>query len=264
METNAENRIEVCEARSYARCIWEGVSMAADHVGVVMKHTWPAMLLSLIIPFPGLLVYMGGLDRLLCEWRQEGYVPAHKPLNGLRKDVWRMTRVLARMTFVSLIVIVVLAITWAASTYLPYGMWMGLLALVVLSLLLMPSVMVLMDMACTEKPIGLCMNGWLKGYQHYGSLFAFRMLLFMLSMVILIPGMIPATLASLVTQKAWDAIQAGDLISMPPALPLVILGADLITGLTMLIITTIRSFSQMLFWGSIQNREMEENRESEE
>lgn len=264
METNAENRIEVCEARSYARCIWEGVSMAADHVGVVMKHTWPAMLLSLIMPFPGLLVYMGGLDRLLCEWRQEGYVPAYKPLNGLRQDVWRMARVLARMTFVSLIVIVVLAGTWAASTYLPYGMWMGLLALVVLSLLLMPSVMVLMEMACTEKPIGLCMMGWLKGYQHYGSLFAFRMLLFMLSMVILIPGMIPATLASLVTQKAWDAIQAGDLISMPPALPLVILGADLITGLTMLIITTIRSFSQMLFWGSIQNREMEENGVSEE
>ena len=112
--------------------------MAADHVGVVMKHTWPAMLLSLIIPFPGLLVYMGGLDRLLCEWRQEGYVPAHKPLNGLRQDVWRMARVLARMTFVSLIVIVVLAGTWAASTYLPHGMWMGLLALVVLSLLLMP------------------------------------------------------------------------------------------------------------------------------
>ncbi|MDD6606960.1 MAG: hypothetical protein PUF00_04250, partial [Paraprevotella sp.] len=107
MEANAENRIEVCEARSYARCIWEGVSMAADHVGVVMKHTWPAMLLSLIMPFPGLLVYMGGLDRLLCEWRQEGYVPAHKPLNGLRQDVWRMARVLARMTFVSLIVIVV-------------------------------------------------------------------------------------------------------------------------------------------------------------
>ena len=175
-----------------------------------------------------------------------------------------MARVLALMTFVSLIVIVVLAGTWAASTYLPHGMWMGLLALVVLSLLLMPSVMVLMEMACTEKPIGLCMMGWLKGYQHYGSLFAFRMLLFMLSMVILIPGMIPATLASLVTQKAWDAIQAGDLISMPPALPLVILGADLITGLTMLIITTIRSFSQMLFWGSIQNREMEENGESEE
>ena len=49
METNTENHIKVREARSYARCIKLGLSTAADHAGVVWTHTWPSVLLSLVL-----------------------------------------------------------------------------------------------------------------------------------------------------------------------------------------------------------------------
>ncbi|MGN0234468.1 MAG: hypothetical protein ACI4B5_08625 [Bacteroidaceae bacterium] len=255
METNIEKHIEVCEARSYARCIGEGMLMAADHVGVVMKHTWPAILLSLLLPFPGLIIYVGGLDRLLTEWRDKGYVPRYKPMEGLRKDGICILRALARMLFFMFVSILVLFGTWAAWHYLPYGAWMAMATFTLLTLVLMPSVLAMMEIACTEKPLAECMLGWIRGFKHYGSLFAFQLLLFMLTLLIMIPGMLPIGLTGMATQKAWEAIQEGDLLMMPPAWPLVLLGANIIMSITLLITVTIRSFAHMLFWGSIKARE---------
>lgn len=258
METNTENHMEVCEARSYARCIGEGLIMAADHVGTVMKHTWPAIVLSLLLPFPGLIIFTGQLNRLLCEWRDQGYVPRYKAKEGIRKDGKYILRALVCTLFFTFIILLISLSIWASWHFLPYKSWMPMTVLILLTLILMPTMMAMMEITCTEKPLAECMQGWITGYKHYGSLFAFELLLMMITFIIMIPGMLPAGLTWIATQKAWMAMQEGDLVMMPPVWPLVILGANIVMGISILVTITIEAFANMLFWGSIKARETEE------
>ena len=129
METNTENHIKVREARSYARCIKLGLSTAADHAGVVWTHTWPSVLLSLVLPFPGLIIFIGQLDRLLCEWRELGFVPRRKPLEGWRMDAHRSVRALVSLLVFVFIICVIGSCTWAAMVYLHHGKLMAMAGL---------------------------------------------------------------------------------------------------------------------------------------
>ena len=165
METNTENHIKVREARSYARCIKLGLSMAADHAGVVWTHTWPSVLLSLVLPFPGLIIFMGQLDRLLCEWRELGFVPRRKPLEGWRMDAHRSVRALVSQLVFVFIICVIGSCTWAAMVYLPHGKLMAMAVTVILTLVALPSVMMMMEVEYSDSPLPVCRAGWLTGFR---------------------------------------------------------------------------------------------------
>lgn len=255
METNAENHIEVREARSYARCIGLGLGMAADHVGVVLGHTWPSVVLSLLLPFPGIFFFAGQVDRLLGEWRELGYVPRRRGMEGWREDLRCTLRALARLLLFTLLVLVMVAASWAAWRFLPHGKWICPAVFVILTLALLPSGMAMMEMACSGKPLLRCLSGWATGYRHYGSLFPFQLLLFMLTLLIVVPGMLPSAVTGIVTAKAWLTIQGGDTLMIPALWPLVLTVASIIGTAFVLVAITVRAFCHMLFWGSIKARE---------
>ena len=203
METNTENHIKVREARSYARCIKLGLSTAADHAGVVWTHTWPSVLLSLVLPFPGLIIFIGQLDRLLCEWRELGFVPRRKPLEGWRMDTHRSVRALVSLLVFVFIICVIGSCTWAAMVYLPHGKLMAMAAMVILALVALPSVMMMMEVEYSDSPLPVCRAGWLTGFRHYGSLLAYSLLLFMINLLIMLAGTFPMNIVTLASTLAW-------------------------------------------------------------
>ena len=255
METNTESHIDVRKARSYARCIGTGLGMAADHVGVVCRHTWPSILLSLLLPFPGIIVFMGQLDRLLGEWRELGYVPCRKPLEGWGKDARCTLRALASLALFTLVAIVVMGSAWVALQFAPHGKWVALGVTVVLAIALLPTTMAMMEIECSTKPLASCMSGWITGYRHYSSLFPYQLLLFMLILLVMFLGMLPMGIISMASAKAWQATQAGDTILMPPTWPLTMIASYAICMLFTLATITIEAFCNMLFWGGIEARD---------
>lgn len=261
METNTENHIKVREARSYARCIKLGLSMAADHAGVVWTHTWPSVLLSLVLPFPGMIIFMGQLDRLLCEWRELGYVPRRKPLEGWRMDARRSVRALANQFILAFIICIIGSCTWAAMTYLPHGKLMAMAAMAILTLAALPSVMMMMEVEYSDSPLPVCRAGWLTGFRHYGSLLAYSLLLFMISLLTMMVGIFPMDIVMIVSTKAWQAVQAGDTVMTPTMWPLAIIASYVIFLIFSFSTITITAFCNILFWGSIHAREAEKEQD---
>ena len=257
METNAEKHIRVREARSYARCIGQGLSMAADHAGVVLRHTWPSVLLCMLLPFPGIIFFMGQVDRLMREWRELDYVPRRKGLEGWKMDACCTVRALTNLCIWFLAVILVVGSAWVAGQMLPHGEWVGMGVLVVMYLALQPLFMTAMEIEYSDKRIGQCLSGFLMGYRHYGSMFAFELLLAILVTTISLPGLLPASITSLSISRAMAAAQAGDTVMMPPMLPLILVAEYLLATLFMLVSYVIETFCSTLFWGSIQAREEE-------
>lgn len=260
METNAEQLVKVREARSYARCIGLGLSMAADHAGVVLRHTWPSVLLCMLLPFPGIIFFMGQVDRLMREWRELGYVPRRKGLDGWKMDACCTARALANLCIWLLAGILIVGSAWMAWQMLPHGKWIGMGMMVVLYLALQPLFMAAMEIEYSDKRIGQCLSGFLTGYRHYGSLFAFELLLAILVAAITLPGVLPAGITSLAGSKALAAAQMGDTVMMPPMLPLILMAEYFLAIFSMLVSYVVETFCSTLFWGSIQARE-EENRE---
>ncbi|HBE54591.1 MAG TPA: hypothetical protein DDW22_00525 [Prevotellaceae bacterium] len=260
METNAEKHIKVCEARSYARCIALGLSTAADHAGVVLCHIWPSVQLSILLPFPGLIIFAGQLNRLLGEWRELDYVPRRKALDGWRRDLACTGRALASCMLAVAAIALVVGCAWLAWQLLPHGKWAGLATLAILTLALLPLAMTQMEIEYSGNRIGLCLPGCLKGYRHYGSVLAYELLVCMLTALVILLGALPLETIALAMYKAWEATRAGDNVTMTPALQLAAVAAYIIAILATLVAIAVTAFCNILFWGSIQARE-EEKRE---
>ena len=261
METNTENHIKVREARSYARCIKLGLSTAADHAGVVWTHTWPSVLLSLVLPFPGLIIFIGQLDRLLCEWRELGFVPRRKPLEGWRMDAHRSVRALVSLLVFVFIICVIGSCTWAAMVYLPHGKLMAMAAMVILALVALPSVMMMMEVEYSDSPLPVCRAGWLTGFRHSGSLLAYSLLLFMINLLIMLAGTFPMNIVTMASTQAWQAALAGDTVMTPTMWPLAIIASYIIFLIFTFSAITVTAFCNNLFWGSIHAREAEKKQD---
>lgn len=260
METNTERPFTVCEARSYARCIQAGLTAAEEHAGTVLAHTWLTLLLSLLLPFPGLFIYAGQLDRLLHEWQQQGVMPRRKPLEGLAGDMRSTFRAALRLILSAVVIIAVVATTWAAGQSLPHGRWCALVIFIALTLALMPTTMVLMDIAYSTQPLSNCIGGVAIGYKHYGSLFPFQLLLFMLVLLVALPGQVPMGIMSAAWAHAYQAMQNGDIVDTPPIWVLATIAAYIASMAFMVIAMTVESFCSILFWGNIQTREAEKQK----
>lgn len=261
METNTENHIKVREARSYARCIKLGLSTAADHAGVVWTHTWPSVLLSLVLPFPGLIIFIGQLDRLLCEWSELGFVPRRKPLEGWRMDTHRSVRALVSLLVFVFIICVIGSCTWAAMVYLPHGKLMAMAAMVILALVALPSVMMMMEVEYSDSPLPVCRAGWLTGFRHYGSLLAYSLLLFMINLLIMLAGTFPMNIVTMASTQAWQAALAGDTVMTPTMWPLAIIASYIIFLIFTFSAITVTAFCNNLFWASIHAREAEKKQD---
>lgn len=258
METKAEETITVRETRSYARSIQQGLRASADHASTVLAHTWPAMLLSLLLPFPGLVIYAGQVDQLMRDWQQQGTLPRRKPQEGLKADLHSMLRAAARLLLSGGTFMAVLLCTWATWTYLPHGMWWAMGTLVVLTAIVTPVAMVCMDIACSTHPLTRCMPALMSGYRHYSSLLAYEVLLVMLVLLITLPGQLPCGITTVASMQWYQAVQEGDTVLMPPMMSMAYVAAYLICTLSVLVAMTVSAFCDTLFWGSIQAREAEQ------
>ena len=254
METNAENRIDVNEPRSYARCLKLGLTMTRDHLWVILHHTWPSVILSLLFPLLGIFLFAGGLDRLCQEWKALGYVPTRKVKDGWKEDL-RLALYAFLRQLVVLLVSTIILLAWLLSyRYLPHGMWIALLVGLVLVLAFLPIVSVLEEMACYNSTWKSCLHAFGMGYRHYGSLFSFQFLLLILTLLVMFPGVAPFSITSLVSMKAYLAHMSGESVTMPPQWVLEVTVAYVVFILTVLAGMTMRSFCHMLFWGGLQAR----------
>lgn len=258
METNAENKIEVIEPRSYARCIKLGLTMTRDHLWVVLHHTWPSVILCVIFPLLGFFLFAGGLDRLCQEWKALGYVPTRKVKDGWKEDLRLALLAFCRQLVVALASVIV-SLAWLASyRFLPHGMWVSLLVTLVLVLALLPIVSVLEEMSCYCSTWKSCLSTFGLGYKHYGSLFSFQFLLLILTLLLIFPGAAPFSITTLVSMKAYFAHLMGESVSMPPEWIIEVTVAYVAFILSTLGVLTMRSFCHMLFWGALQARDKKE------
>lgn len=257
MDTKVEETITVRETRSYARSIQEGLHASAEHVGSVLAHTWPAVLLSLLLPIVGLVIYAGQVNQLMRDWQQQGILPRRKTMEGLKADLRSTLRTAARLLLSLVTFMIVLLCTWAVWVFLPHGMWWAMGTLVLFTAAVTPVTMVCMDMAISTRPLPHCLPSLMTGYRHYSSLLAYEVLLVMLTLLVMLPGLLPAGIMTVASAQCYQAIQQGDTVLTPPLMPMAYLAAYIIGTLSIVVAITINAFCNTLFWGSIQARESE-------
>ncbi|GEM_PF-2398518 len=237
--------------RSYVRSLTMGIRVAMDHVGQMCKYSWPSALFTLFLPFPGIIFFFGQIDAILRRWTILGYVPA-TTAKALKTDILYATK---REVFLFLLLLVMTAIGVLAF-FLPIAkglsVLIGALALILVMLVLLPLDYSLLRIAYSDRSLLKCLSDYGKGLRHFGSLFAFDLLGFIMMGCYSMLVCLPLATVLLVKSQASAARAIGDLAELPISFLLISVLAYIVSMSLLLFGIQVFSFSRCLLWGSIE------------
>ena len=225
-----------------------------NHIGQLLRYAWPSMLLTLVLPLPGILFFAGQVDAMLCEWIDKGYLPA-ATAGSMRREILYRTK---RNTYSLLLAVAGVLLCGAlafAFVRLGIGFWWYVGAASLLVLLMLPLEVCFMELSYTRKPLGECLRGYVLGWRNYGTLFVFELVGLIFLCFAQCLGAMPAITISTVIQQAMQARSMGDAIDLPLLFPVVAFGAYAIMVFVVLLAMLIYSFCHCLLWGCIMARE---------
>lgn len=250
--TNIEknNIVVLNNDRSYLKSLFLGIREAMNHLGTLTRYMWPSILLSIILPFPGILFFWGQRDALLRRWTKLGYLPSVGP-KALRADLFPCV---GRALF-SFIIIILCLVACCLIFTLPAmrgKIWYGIIALVVLILLLLPFNLCIWESSWSERKVIRCLGGYVRGFRHYGKIFSFLLLNLIIYSIVALIAILPLSAASLTQLEVFNARAMGELALLPLNFYILLALAYIIFMIVMLYCDLVYSFSACLCWGSIE------------
>lgn len=251
--TNNDHRniVVLNNERSYLKSLSLGIRVAMDHLGDLTKYMWPSFLLTILLPFPGILFFKGQRDALLRRWVKLGYVPSVGP-KALRSELFPCV---VRALFSFLIILLCMVVCYLAFTLLVIhgkNVWLGLSALLVLVLLLIPFDGCIWELSWSDRKILQCLGGYARGIRHYGKLFSFLLLNTILYTFVSLIAILPLLAASVTQLEVFNARAMGELALLPTSFYVLLVLAYVIFMIVMLYSDLVYSFSACLCWGSIE------------
>lgn len=246
-----QNIVVLNNERSYLKSISLGIKFAMDHFGDLTKCMWPFFLLTILLPFPGILFFKGQRDALLRRWIKLGYLPSVGPKALLSELFPRVVR-----AFFSFLIILVCCIACYFALILPtmYGKntWYGLMAFGVLALISIPFDFCIWRLSWSDNSILKCLGSYLDGVRHYGKLFSFLLLNTILYTFVSLIAVLPLFAASLTQMEVSNARAMGELALLPASFYVMLVLAYIVFMVIMLFCDLFYSFSACLCWGSIE------------
>lgn len=245
------NIVVLNNERSYLKSLFLGIRVAMDHLGDLTRYIWPSFLLTIILPFPGILFFWGQRDALLRRWTDLGYVPSIGP-KATRAELFPCV---VRAFFSFLIILLCLVACYYAYTLpIVYGknVWYGVLGLVVLILLIVPFELCIWESSWSKRKILQCLGGYNRGFQHYGKIFSFLLLNVFLYVFVALIAIMPLLASSLTQIEVFNAREMGELALLPTSFYVLLALAYIIFMIVMLYCDIVYSFSACLCWGSIE------------
>lgn len=237
--------------RSYAKSLTLGLKTSFNNMGTLLRFVWPSMLLTMFVPFVGILFFAGQTDAILRRWTDLGYVP-----NVNAKALWLDIKKCTFRNLFSFIILILIVALMSAFLILPiitgHNPWYGVVAFVVLSLIVVPVDGVFMKISYSSCRIIESISGIMMGLRNYGSLFAFMLISGILSSITCFIGSLPMIATAMVKLKANEAVAMGDLADLPSSFIFYLVAAYAICMFVALVTMLCLSFSHCLLWGSIE------------
>lgn len=254
METTGENLFQVKKERSYISCILKGNSYGFKHLGLLLRYTWPSLILTIILPLPFVFLFAAQVDALLRKWIELGYLP-NVTLKSMRRDIERCA---SRSAINILIGMAILPILFCGVGFLALPIFMGwkylwgVLVFLLIFILSLPMAVVIMQIGYSDTPMKECFrSGFRLAFKNLGSVFAFEFLSTLLGGIIVTLGGIPYQVAIAVCMHAYKGYQMGDVLDFPLLYPLLVFLALYILIAVGLVTILVFSFSRCLMWGNL-------------
>jgi len=254
METTGENLFQIKKERSYISCILKGNSYGFKHLGLLLRYTWPSLILTIILPIPFIFLFAAQVDAILRKWIELGYLPNVK-LKLMRRDIAKCAN---RSAINILIGMIMVPIALVGICFLGVPMFLGwkylwgVLVFLVVFILTLPMVVVVMQIGYSDVSLKECFrSGFRIAYKNFGSLFAFEFLSALLGGIIVFLGSIPCQVVFAVCVQAYRGWQMGDVVDLPVLFPLYVLLAVFFMIAVTLITALVFSFSRCLMWGNL-------------
>ena len=254
METTGENLFQVKKERSYISCILKGNSYGFKHLGLLLRYTWPSLILSIILPIPFIFLFAAQIDALLRKWTELGYLP-NVTLKSMRRDIEKCAN---RSVITVLIGMVMVPIALIGVCFLALPVFMGwkylwgVLVFLAIFVLTLPMIVVVMQIGYSDTPMKECFkSGFRLAFKNFGSIFAFEFLSTLFGWIIICLGSIPYQVTVAVCMQAYKGYQMGDVLDFPLSYPLLAFLALYILIAVALVTILVFSFSRCLMWGSL-------------
>lgn len=254
METTGENLFQVKKERSYISCILKGNSYGFKHLGLLLRYTWPSLILSIILPIPFIFLFSAQIDALLRKWTELGYLP-NVTLKSMRRDIEKCA---SRSAITVLIGMVMVSIALIGVCFLALPVFMGwkylwgVLVFLAIFVVTLPMIVVVMQIGYSDTPMKECFrSGFRLAFKNFGSIFAFEFLSTLLGGIIVFLGSIPYLMVFSVCMQAYREWQMGDVVDLPVLFPFYALLAMFIMNAVILITVLVFSFSRCLMWGNL-------------
>lgn len=250
MEQNVDNIIQVCQYRSYTKNLKMGVATAFRQLGTTIRYLLPSLVLTVLLPLPFILFFLGQNDALLRKWVELGYVPEAR-FAALKDSIGKCSRRNVPLLLFLLLGVVLFGIAIWLPFLLGISKLWSLLFVFVIFLIDIPFDVVFMEMSYTDKTFGECAGRLAKGMRNYGKLFAFSLLRGMLLLCVGILAFVPLMVALGVSVQAYSAHLDGDVLNLPALFPVIVYLAYAVGMFVSLVAVHVFSFSRCLMWGSL-------------